>query len=83
MARTKPLEEDEPINFARGVLDTLIAKHDPEAIREQGKDPAKVAAGLRGGAKGGQIRAQNLSSQDRRAIAKKAAKKRWEKRKKR
>jgi hypothetical protein len=33
MARTKPLEEDEPLKFARGVLDSLIAKHDPEAIK--------------------------------------------------
>ena len=83
MARTKPLEQDEPLNFARGVLGQVIAKHDPEALREQGKDPAKVAHGLKGGAKGGRIRAQNLSSQKRRAIAKKAAKTRWERRKKR
>ena len=37
-------------DFARSVLDKTIAKHDPEAVREQVKDPKKVAAGLRGGA---------------------------------
>jgi hypothetical protein len=73
----------DPNEFARSILDTIIAKHDPEAVREKGKDPAKVAQGLKGGAKGGRIRAQNLSSQKRRAIAKKAAKTRWERRKKR
>ncbi len=79
MARTKPLEEDEPFKFARSVLDTIIAKHDPEASREQGKNPAAVALGLRGGAKGGHARAKNLTAKKRKAIAKKAAKKRWSK----
>jgi hypothetical protein len=77
MARTKPIPEDEPINFARGVLDHIIAHHDPEAAREQGKNPAAVALGKRGGAKGGRARAENLSSKKRKSIAKKAAKARW------
>lgn len=68
-------------DFARSVLDEIIAKHDPEAVREKGKDPSKVARGLKGGSKGGRIRAQTLSPQKRRAIAKKAAKSRWERRK--
>ena len=75
MARTKPLEEDEPLDFARGVLDSLIAKHDPESV--EGKDAKKVAAGLRGGSKGGHRRASNLSGGQRKAIARKAAKTRW------
>ncbi len=77
MARTKPLEQDEPVDFARNVLDQIIAKHDPEAIREQGKDPKKVVAGLRGGAKGGHARAKKLSAKKRSAIAKRAGKTRW------
>lgn len=81
MARTKPIEHDEPLTFARGVLDQIIAKHDPKSVK--GKDAQKVASGLKGGAKGGQIRAQNLSSQERKAIAKKAAKARWKKAKNR
>ena len=79
MARTKPLEEDEPFKFARGVLDHIIAKHDPEVAREQGKNPAAVALGKRGGAKGGHERARNLSERKRKAIAKKGAKARWSK----
>ena len=79
MARTKPLEEDEPLKFARSVLDHVIAKHDPEALREKGKDPKAVARGLRGGAKGGHVRAKNLSVKKRKAIAKKGAKARWKK----
>jgi hypothetical protein len=71
----------DPNEFARSVLDQVIAKHDPEASREQGKHPRAVALGLKGGAKGGHIRAQNLSPQKRRSIAQKAAKARWTKRK--
>jgi hypothetical protein len=58
----------------------IIAKHDPKAVREKGKDPKKVAAGLRGGAKGGDARAKKLSAKKRSAIAKKAVKPRWKKR---
>lgn len=70
---------DDPNLFAKSVLDQIIAKHDPEAVAETGKDPKKVASGLKGGSRGGQIRAQNLPSQERKAIAKKAAKARWKK----
>jgi len=66
-------------DFARSVLDQIIARHDPEAVREQGKDPKKVAAGLRGGAKGGKARAKKLSAKKRSAIAKKAVNTRWRK----
>jgi hypothetical protein len=47
---------------------------------EQGKDPAAVSLGRRGGLKGGQARAQKLSPKRRAAIAKKAAKSRWARR---
>jgi hypothetical protein len=77
MARTKPLEHDEPVDFARGVLDQIIAKHDPEASREAGKDPQKVASGTKGGSKGGHTRAKNLTTKKRSSIAKKAAQARW------
>ena len=46
---------------------------DPNA----GKNPAAVALGRLGGAKGGAARAAALSPTKRRAIAKKAAKARW------
>jgi hypothetical protein len=44
-----------------------------------GKNPAAVALGRLGGLKGGKARAQKLSPQDRKAIAKQAAEKRWKK----
>jgi hypothetical protein len=31
-------DSDDPTQFARSVLDQIIAKHDPEAIAETGKD---------------------------------------------
>lgn len=44
---------------------------------EDGKDPAAVALGRKGGLKGGRARADALSKEERAAIAKKAAAKRW------
>ena len=70
-------DADDPNLFAKSVLDQIIAKHDPEAVAETGKDPKKVASGLRGGAKGGHARAKKLSAKKRSAIAKKAVNTRW------
>ena len=72
-------DPDDPIVFANSVLDQIIAKHDPEVAREQGKDPRAVALGKRGGAKGGHARAKSLSAKTRRSIGKKAAASRWSK----
>lgn len=47
---------------------------------DDGKDPAAVALGRKGGKKGGPARAQALSPEQRSAIAKKAATARWNKR---
>jgi hypothetical protein len=44
---------------------------------EEGKDPAAVSLGRRGGLKGGKARAAKLTAEQRKAIAKKAARKRW------
>jgi hypothetical protein len=44
---------------------------------DEGKDPAAVALGRRGGLKGGKARAEALSKKRRAEIAKKAAKARW------
>ena len=46
---------------------------------EQGKDPAAVSLGRRGGLKGGKARAQSLSPKRRAEIAKRAAQTRWQK----
>ncbi len=44
---------------------------------DDGKDPAAVALGRKGGLKGGNARAKALSAEQRAQIAKKAAKARW------
>jgi hypothetical protein len=44
---------------------------------DEGKDPAAVALGRKGGLKGGRARAEKLSPEQRSAAAKKAAAARW------
>jgi hypothetical protein len=65
---------------ARRVVEKAIGEHldgtpleDPDA----GKNPAAVALGKLGGAKGGRARADKLSPAKRSQIAKKAAMARW------
>jgi hypothetical protein len=67
----------DPNEFARGILDAIIAKHDPESVK--GKDAKKVASGLKGGSKGGHARAKKLTAKKRSEIARKAVKTRWRK----
>ena len=52
----------------------------PPTPEEQGKDPAAVALGRRGGLKGGNARAAKMSPERRAEIARKAAKTRWQNR---
>lgn len=68
------------VAIARNVVEKAIGEHldgtpleDPDA----GKNPAAVALGKLGGAKGGKARAAKLSPAKRKQIAKKAAAKRW------
>jgi hypothetical protein len=65
---------------ARRVVEQAIGEHmdgtpleDPDA----GKNPAAVALSRLGASKGGKARANKLSPEKRKAIAKKAAKARW------
>lgn len=46
---------------------------------DDGKNPAAVALGRLGGLKGGKARAEKLSPEQRKEIAKKAARARWNK----
>lgn len=48
---------------------------------DEGKDPAAVALGRKGGLKGGKARAAKLTPEERSEIARKAAQKRWTKEK--
>lgn len=63
--------------LAKAIVDlaTGEAKEQPE--QDQDKDPAAVSLGRRGGLKGGKARADRLSPEQRREIARKAAARRW------
>lgn len=50
---------------------------DKDEPADDGKDPAAVALGRRGGLKGGRARAAELTAEQRSDIAKKAAAARW------
>lgn len=50
---------------------------DPAPPVDDGKDPAAVSLGRRGGLKGGKARAEKLTPEQRSEIAKKAAAARW------
>lgn len=49
----------------------------PLPDKDKGKNPAAVALGKLGGAKGGKARAESLTAERRSAIARLAAKRRW------
>lgn len=56
-----------------------IATGEVEEVKtDDGKDPAAVAMGRKGGLKGGVARAAKLTAKQRSAIAKKAATLRWQ-----
>ena len=67
---------------ARRVVEQTIGEKlsgEPLDDPNKGKNPAAVALGKLGGAKGGAARAAALSPRRRKAIAKKAAAARWSK----
>lgn len=49
----------------------------PKHPADEGKDPAAVALGRRGGLKGGKARAAKMTPEERSAAARKAAAARW------
>lgn len=66
--------------IARRVVEQAIGERldgSPLPDKDAGKNPAAVALGKLGGAKGGAARAKALSKARRSEIAKKAAKARW------
>lgn len=67
--------------IARNVVERAIGERlngSPLHDSDRGKNPAAVALGKLGGKAGGEARAKKLSPSQRSAIAKKAAKARWE-----
>ena len=70
--------------MAKAIVDEATAESPPEVKPEdEGKNPAAVALGKLGGAKGGKARAKNMTKKQRSEAASKAANARWKKRKSR
>ena len=65
----------DPSQAAKSILGQITGEE--ERIEPEGKDPAAVALGRRGGLKGGAARASALTPEQRKASAKKAAEARW------
>ncbi len=63
-------------SLAASIVHDATDEDDPP-VEDDGKDPAAVALGRRGGLKGGKARAAKLTAKQRSEIARKAAKARW------
>jgi hypothetical protein len=66
-------------SLAKFIVDTAVGEHPKGDLLPDGRDPAAVALGRRGGLKGGKARAKSLSAKKRSEIAKTAAAARWKK----
>lgn len=68
----------DPNQLAKMIADMATGEAEPEPMPQgRVKNPAAVALGKLGGAKGGKARAAKLSPEERTAIAKRAAAARW------
>jgi hypothetical protein len=72
-SRKRPTDPNE---LARQIVDEATGDA-PKLDPGEGKDPAAVALGRRGGLKGGKARAAKLTAEERSEAAKKAAQARW------
>lgn len=73
---TKPKRPRDTNQLAHMIAQLATGELD-DVKTDDGKDPAAVALGRKGGLKGGKARAAKLTAKQRSAIAKKAAKTRW------
>jgi hypothetical protein len=75
-APKRPRDTNQLAKLMVDILTGEIEDREPTP-EEQGKDPAAVSLGKRGGLKGGKARAASMTKERRTEIAKKAAEKRW------
>ncbi len=64
-------------SLAASIVADSTDEDKPESV-DDGKDPAAVSLGRRGGLKGGKARAAKLTAEQRSEIARKAAAARWQ-----
>jgi hypothetical protein len=81
MAEKHPKRPRDINQWAKRMVDlaTGEASDREPTPEEQGKDPAAVSLGRKGGLKGGKARAESMSPERRAEIAKRAAASRWAK----
>ena len=80
MSKKKPQRPRDANQLAKSIVDMTTGGDSEDAPKEDdGKDPAAVALGRKGGLKGGAARAKALTKEQRSEIAKKAAAARWKK----
>jgi hypothetical protein len=72
-SRKRPRDVNE---LARQLVDEAVGD-EPPFDPDEGKDPAAVALGRRGGLKGGKARAAKMTPEQRSEAARKAAAARW------
>jgi hypothetical protein len=66
----------DPNQLGKLVVDIATGEVEDEQP-DEGKNPAAVELGRKGGLKGGKARAQRMTAEQRREAAKKAARARW------
>jgi hypothetical protein len=66
----------DPNQLAKAVVEIATGEVE-DAHHDNGKDPAAVALGRKGGLKGGKARAASMTAEERSEAARRAARKRW------
>jgi hypothetical protein len=74
---TAPKRPRDANQLGKLVVDLATGNAEEEFPQESSKNPHAVALGRLGGLKGGKARAKKLTAEQRREIARKAAKARW------
>ena len=73
----RPKRSRDTNQLAHSVVMESIGAAEPSPNPDEGKDPAAVTLGRRGGLKGGKARAAKLTKEQRSEAARKAAEARW------
>jgi hypothetical protein len=82
MTTTRLKRPHDPVQLGKLIGDILTGQVEdraPNRPDDPNKDPAAVALGRKGGLKGGRARADSLTPEERKKIAREAATKRWHK----
>ena len=79
MAKNTPKRPRDANQLGKLIVDLATGEAQEESPQDSGKNPHAVALGKLGGRKGGLARAKNLTPEQRKDIARKAANARWRK----